>query len=122
MEIGVFMNTPKIQIDGKEVVYSTSLLIKNEQIAYLEVPVKDDLLKLSLVFKDPKATDKLEGSWNYADGVVNFIFTGWDNSLGSCVLEPTKFGDLSNKKLYFQISHHYVAEFNSVNLYIYLGD
>jgi acyl-CoA-binding protein len=111
-----------IRIGHKEVIFSTNLLVKNEQEVFLDIPVQDELLKLSLVFKTSETSDKPDGQWNFIDGVVKFTFTGWTNPLGSCILEPTKFGDLANKhKLYFQISHHYVGELNSVTLYIYLG-
>lgn len=116
------IHRPSIEIDNKEVIFSTNILVKNEQEVLLNIPIQNDHLKLSLIFKTSDPAEKPDGQWNYIDGVVKFTFTGWTNPLGSCILEPTKFGDLANKqKLYFQISHHYVGELNSVTLYIYMG-
>ena len=114
--------TPKIKIDDKELVFSSDLFVKNNQLVSIEIPVKNDLLKMSLTFEEGKDGESATGSWTADNDIVRFVFKGWTNPLGSCILEPTKFGDLANgQKLYFQITHHYVSNLNLVHLFLFAG-
>ena len=111
-----------VKINDKELVYSKDFLVQNDQEVIIDAPVLNDILKLSVVFKSGAASDERNGSWTNEGDVVKFVFSGWNNPLGTCVLEPTKFGDINGKRIFFQLAHQYVAEINLAHLYIFIGD
>jgi hypothetical protein len=111
-----------VKIDGKDLVFSSTFMVGNNQEAEIEFPINEDKLKLSITFKATEAPGERNGEWKQVDGVVKFTFTGWSNPMGTCVAEPTKFGDIGGKRIYFQLANHYVGEQNLASLFILLGD
>lgn len=111
-----------VTIDSKKVVFSTSFMVANGQEALIDVPIQGEILKLGVTFKPASTGEERNGAWQQENGVVRFTFTGWSNPLGTCVLEPTKFGDIGGKRIYFQLAHHFVGEQNLAHLFILVGD
>jgi hypothetical protein len=110
-----------VEIDGKTVVFSTNFLIKNDQEAIIQATLPGDTLRLSVMFQSGIPSSDRSGSWTQENGMVKFVFSGFSNPLGTCLLEPTKFGDIGGKRLFFQLAHHYVGESNLAHLYILVG-
>jgi hypothetical protein len=97
--------------------------MKNDQEALIRVPIEKDFLNFSIIFVTSDKFDKPNGEWKSEDETVKFVFTNWNNPLGTAVLEPTKFGNLSDgRKVYFQLSYHYVSDLNAVSLYFLIDD
>lgn len=112
-----------VTIDSKKVIFSTSFMVSNDQEALINVPLDDsEPLKLGITFKPAIAGDERTGAWQQENGVVRFTFAGWNNPLGTCVIEPTKFGDIRGKLIYFQLAHHFLGEQNLAHLFILIGD
>ena len=109
-----------VTIDGKRIAFSTSLMIRNDQEARVDASIEGTLLKLGVTFESGGAADERSGAWKQDGDVTRFTFRGWNNPLGTCILEPTKFGEIGSKRLFFQISHHYVGEQNLMHLFIYV--
>ena len=110
-----------IKIDNKQQIYAGSFLVKDDQEAEVSVPIENEFLRLSIVFRKAESGEERSAEWKTESGVVKFSFTGWNNSLGTCVLEPMKFADFGNRKIYFQLAHHFVGLVNLAHLFIYLG-
>ncbi len=108
-----------VKISQKELIHSINFLVKTDEKVFVEVPMLGEMLRMTVIFKKGEDSAEASGRWNFDNGVMNFEFLGWNNSLGSCILEPTKFGELAGgKKIYFQMTHHLVANNNLVNLYL----
>ena len=111
-----------VTIDGKRIVFSTTFLVPNDREALIDAMFEGSVLKLSVTFRSGIAGEERSGTWASADGIVRFTFSGWNNPLGTCTVEPTKFGDLGTKRMFFQLSQHYIGEQNFANLFILVGD
>lgn len=111
-----------VEIEGKEVIYSTTFMIANDKEAKLKIPVREDFINLTIEFISDVSIEDKGASWVTKDGVIKMSFKGWNNSLGTCVLEPTKFGNIGEKRIYFQLAHHYVGAINLVHFYIMIGE
>lgn len=111
-----------VTTDGKKVVYYTSFLVKNDQEVLVDAPIETSTLKLAITFASGTSSEERSGTWRSEDGLVRFTFSGWNNPYGTVVSEPTKFGEIRGKKVYFQLAHHYVGEVNLVHLYVLVGD
>jgi hypothetical protein len=110
-----------VTIDSKNVVFSTSFMVGNDQEALIDVDIQGEILKLGITFTSATTAEDRNGAWHQENGVVRFTFAGWNNPLGTCVLEPTKFGDIAGKRIYFQLAHHFVGEQNLAHLFILVG-
>lgn len=105
-------------ISGKKTIFSTSFLVGNDQEAFIDVPLQGDVLKLSFRFESGTAADQRTGKWHHENGVVKFVFAGWTSPLGTCLQEPTKFGDVAGKRMYFQLAANPIGEQNLAHLFI----
>ncbi|WP_425336530.1 DUF6864 domain-containing function [Synechococcus elongatus] len=110
-----------ITIDSKQIVYSATFLVATGVESYLDIPIDDSRLLLSIKFVTSTGSAERTGEWQEENGIVRFVFTGWNNPLGTCVLEPTKFGDIDGKKIYFQLAHYLIGEQNLVHIFILRG-
>ena len=110
-----------ITIDKKKQIFSCSFLASNDQQVEIIIPIEEASLPIGMVFCEAKNGEERNAAWESKSGVVQFTFTGWSNSLGTCVAEPMKFADFGNQKIYFQLAHSYIGTVNLVHLFIYLG-
>jgi hypothetical protein len=110
-----------IRLGDKELVFSTSFMLAGDELASFEIPIDGEQLRLDLKFI-PGASSEREGRWNFSDGVIHFEFVGWRNSIGTAVSEPQKFGEIGDRRLYFQMAHYLVGEVNVVHFQLLLGD
>jgi hypothetical protein len=108
------------RIGSKTVIFSTSFLVGNDSEARIDVPIEGETLKLGITFAS--SGGERSGEWHHENGVVHFTFTGWNNSIGTCTVEPTKFAELGGKRLYLQLASHYIGEQNLAQLFVLMGD
>ncbi len=97
-------------------------MVQNDRTAHVNATVDGNPLNLGITFESSGTPDERSGAWTQEGDILHFIFKGWNNPLGTCVLEPTKIGEIQSKKLYFQIAHHYVGEQNLMHLFIYVEE
>lgn len=127
-----------IRIGDKEQFYAQSFIVKDDQEAFfdIQVPTADPKkpLKLGIKFTQ-QSEDAIEkapkggtASWKTdSEGTVRIQFVGWNNALGSAVVEPQKFGQLGPtatgliRKVYFQIAQWKIgSDLNVVHLHLFL--
>ena len=106
-------------VDGKRVVHSESLLVRNGQEAQMDVPLEGAVLKFSLKFEPGEPQS---GKWTAEGDRTKFVFTGWGTTLGTCTSEPMKLGDIGNKKLYFQLANFAIADMNVAQFFLLLEE
>src|SRR5262245_23124909 len=106
--------------DGKKIIFDTSFLVPNEKEVDINTTIRGELtggpvssdLAFKVVFKRGIPGMAQQGEWIKEGGIVKFIFTGWDNATGSCTQELVKFAELHGKKLFLQLVHYAISEFN----------
>lgn len=111
-----------VTVNGMKVVFDTSFLAKNDQEVTIEAPFEGQSLRLTIIFKAGPAGEQPTGEWLSENGSIRMTFSGWSNPMGSCLLDPTKFGDVNGKRMFFQFAHYRVGEQNLVHFYILIGD
>jgi hypothetical protein len=110
-----------IKVGDKEQIFSASFIAQDNEETLVDVPAGEGKLTLSFMFV-PGAGDARDASWRGEGDTVRFTFTGWRNSLGTCVAEPTKFADLGNRKIYFSLAQYLIGDrSNLVHVFVYLG-
>lgn len=108
-----------VTIDGKQIAFTTSFMVKNDQDALIDFEIHGTKLRFAFRFKSGVTAADRSGEWRTDEsGVVRFTFGGWDNALGTCVAEPLKCGEVGGKLVYFQLAQHFVGEVNLVDLFV----
>jgi len=110
-----------VKVDGRELVFSTTFLVKDDQVTNLAIPVKDKTLRI-----DIRCVAKAEGeatlSWNATGaGVLQMDFVGWKSPLGTVTGAPARLGDVGGEVISFQAAHYRISDQNLVHFFIFLG-
>lgn len=112
-----------IKIGDKELCFSTTLLMTDEQEAEIVTVVDDWELKITIALVQ-KSNEEKSISWSAVTGNhARIEFCGWRDSLGSATASPVYIGvtDTSNRAVGFGACHHRVGTVNRLDFQIYLG-
>ena len=109
-----------IEIEDKKVVFSTTILVKDD----IEVKITDALadwpFNLILVFK-PKEGSTPTFDFIPEGNTLRMTFKSWNNSLGSSLMWPVKIGTKGGLNVGVMIFHHKAGTMNKVDFQIMLG-
>jgi hypothetical protein len=117
---------PTIEIDGKSVIFSDTLLLRDGQRASILVPLNPAVnLKVELLLlPSPEGAapeEKRSGRWYPEEGTVKIELVGWEDALGAALNEPQHVGQITGKDLWFHVASTRIAETNRVTLVMLLG-
>jgi hypothetical protein len=117
------MSMSVVLINGKQVIFATSFAVRDDQDVVVDHSAPPYPFKCVIRFTAPPAGSQpvsAAGSWTTLEGVVRFIFSGWDNVLGT-VLEDQRIGEIEGREVSFQMVHRKVGSLNDVTLSLLLG-
>lgn len=110
-----------VKIGDRELVFTATLILGDDETADLQVPVRDVTLPIKLRFVGGDSPQQT-GHWRTVDGVLHMEFAGWLNPLGSAFDPPERIGDVGGAPLWFQMAHHRIVSVNLVHLLILVGE
>lgn len=109
-----------IMIGNKTQIFGDSFIVQNNQEAKFQVRIDDNTILDVIVLFVPGNEGNL--SWKTEGDIVRLTFTGWSNALGTTLVEPVKFGEVNNRKLYLNVAQSAIAENNIVHMFVLLGE
>lgn len=112
-----------VRIGNREQIFTTSLLLADDEEATVRVTIGQWHVDLSLVFvAERNGQSPGTVSWSGEGNVVRFHAVGWKNVGGASTTEPAGFGDVNGRRMYFQLAQHRIGSMNLAHLFISLGD
>lgn len=104
---------------------SFSLIVSDNDPVEVTLSLKNENFPISIIFipgLNPE-TNETGLVWKSEGGVVNFIFYGWSNVLGTTTSQINTHLGTTNagENVYVVLAHHKVGDANHLNMQLILG-
>lgn len=109
-----------IRIDELTLIHDRTILVKKNQFFTIDIDLDGVLLKASFIFVDNEGNSN-ELAWNVSNKVINFRFNAWNDTLGTCILEPFEVAQVEGKPVYFQFAQRLIGNANLLHVFVLEG-
>jgi len=109
------------KINDKELVFTTTFLVRDDELVAVDVPLMDTTLKLTITFGQSPTKGEATANWHVSDGTLHMVFKGWESPLGAVTTEPHRLGEVHGRVFFFQLAAYRIGELTLAHFFILLG-
>lgn len=99
---------PPITINDRTLVLSQTLILENDEVAHVWLPLDGQAFPVTLRFTTDAGDSRAR--WAVEDGELRMAFEGWDNPLGSGLKKPRRIGKIGEHVIGFSVAHHMAGD------------
>ena len=94
------ISNKEVKIGEKKVVYSTGIIIPNNEVAHIEFIYDNNRISMGIRLKQENKTEKSTSTIEVevVDDQLVWTFINWDNSLGTATTEPIAIATLKDDR------------------------